>query len=154
MIVAMFVGMAILGMAGAGVEALTDLELPGAPEPAALKMAVDMSVGMMVWMRYRRHGWAGTLEMVGAMLVPVAVFVPLSWLGVISGELLMIIMHVVMLPLVLVVMLHRRAEYATAIALPPAAGSTGGTRVLIRRRPQIALWHSPMMAPEKRRRKR
>ncbi|MBT2422032.1 hypothetical protein J7F01_11945 [Streptomyces sp. ISL-22] len=30
---------------------------------ASLEMAFVMSVGMAVWMRRRRHGWASTLEM-------------------------------------------------------------------------------------------
>jgi hypothetical protein len=122
MIVAMFVGMAVLGAASAGVEAVTGVELPAAPEFAAFKMAFDMSVGMVVWMRYRGHGWAGTLEMVGAMFAPAVVFAPLSWLGVISGDVLMIVTHVLMLPLMFVVMLRRRAEYTGA------ATSVGGTR--------------------------
>jgi hypothetical protein len=112
MVVAMFVGMAVLGAAGAGVEALTGFGFPASPEFAAFKMAFDMSVGMVVWMRYRGHGWPATLEMVGAMFAPAVVLAPLSWLGVISGDVLMIATHVLMLPLMLVVMLRRRAEYS------------------------------------------
>jgi hypothetical protein len=112
MVVAMFVGMAVLAAARAGVVAVTGLDYPSAPELAALLMAFDMSVGMVVWMRYRGHAWAGSLEMVAAMFAPAVVLAPLSWLGVISGELLMILTHVAMLPLMLVVMLRRRAEYA------------------------------------------
>jgi flagellar biosynthetic protein FliP len=123
MVVAMFVGMAVLGAAGAGVEALTGVEYPASPEFAALKMAFDMSVGMVVWMRYRGHGWAPTMEMVGAMFAPALALAPLSWLGVISGELLMIITHVAMLPLMLLVMLRRRAEY-TGAATHTTATST------------------------------
>jgi hypothetical protein len=112
MVVAMFVGMAVLGAASAGLEALAGFEFPASPEFAVFKMAMDMSVGMVVWMRYRGHGWPSTLEMVAAMFAPAAVFAPLSWLGVISGDVLMIVTHVLMLPLMLVVMLRRRAEYS------------------------------------------
>jgi flagellar biosynthetic protein FliP len=114
MVVAMFVGMAVLGAAGVAAEAATGVEFPASPEFAALKMAFDMSVGMVVWMRYRGHGWPSTLEMVGAMFAPAVLFGPLSWLGVISGETLMIVTHVLMLPLMFVVMLRRRAEYTGA----------------------------------------
>jgi hypothetical protein len=53
MVVAMFVSMGLLAAASAGVEALTGWEYPAAPELVALKMAFDMSVGMVVWMRFR-----------------------------------------------------------------------------------------------------
>lgn len=111
MVVAMVVGMAVLGAATMGLEALTGVEAPVSPEFAAFTMAFDMSVGMVVWMRYRGHGWPSTLEMVTAMFAPAVVLAPLSWLGVISGDLL-IATHVLMLPLMLVVMLRRRAEYS------------------------------------------
>ena len=89
-------------------------------------MAFDMSVGMVVWMRYRGHRWAPTLEMVAAMFAPAVALAPLSWLGVISGEVLMIVTHVVMLPLMLVVMLRRRAEY-TGVNHAGAATHTTAT---------------------------
>jgi hypothetical protein len=114
MVVAMFVSMGVLAAATAGAEAVTGLELPASPEFAAIKMAFDMSVGMVVWMRYRGHGWAATLEMVGAMFAPAVLLAPLSLMGVISGGLLMIVTHVAMLPLMLLVMLRRRAEYGAA----------------------------------------
>jgi flagellar biosynthetic protein FliP len=121
MVVAMFVSMGVLAAATAGAEALTGLELPASPEFAAIKMAFDMSVGMVVWMRYRGHGWAATLEMVGAMFAPALLLAPLSLSGVISGEVLMIVTHVAMLPLMLAVMLRRRVEYGAAAH--PATGA-------------------------------
>jgi hypothetical protein len=121
MVVAMFVSMGVLAAATAGAEALTGLELPASPEFAAIKMAFDMSVGMVVWMRYRGHGWAATLEMVGAMFAPAVLLAPLSLSGVISGEVLMIVTHVAMLPLMLAVMLRRRVEYGAAAH--PATGA-------------------------------
>jgi hypothetical protein len=114
MVVAMFVSMGVFAAAWAGGEALTGLSFPHAPEAMALRMAFDMSVGMVVWMRYRGHGWAPTLEMVAAMFAPAALLAPLSMAGAISGHVLMIATHVAMLPLMLVVMLRRRAEYGHA----------------------------------------
>ncbi|OUC94212.1 hypothetical protein [Streptosporangium minutum] len=111
MIAAMFVGMAVLGAAVRAGLALTGLEFPARPEVAALEMAVDMSAGMIVWMRYRGHGWAATLEMVGSMIVPALVLFPMLWTGVIPGDALLMLEHVVMLPLMLLVMLRRRDEY-------------------------------------------
>ena len=46
------------------------------------------------------------------MFVPIAVLAPLQGAGVISGDALMGLMHAGMFPLMLAVMLRRRAEYA------------------------------------------
>jgi len=112
MVVAMFVGMTVLWALTVVVTTVVGFEYSLAPEVAALKMAFDMSVGMVVWMRYRGHSWASTLEMVAAMFAPAVALAPLSWLGLISGESLMLSTHILMLPLMFVVMLRRRAEYA------------------------------------------
>ena len=115
MVVAMFVGMVVVGAAVRGVLALAGLQFPTQyPELAALEMAFDMSVGMVVWMRYRGHGWAGTLEMAGVMFAPAIALFPLLWLGVISGDSLIVVEHVAMLPLMWLAMLRRRSEYGAA----------------------------------------
>jgi hypothetical protein len=112
MVVAMFVGMAVLGAALRGILAVAGLEYPSeSPELISLEMAFTMSAGMVVWMRHRGHGWASTLEMAGAMFAPVVVLFPLLWLGVISGESLLTLEHIAMLPLMYLVMLRRRSEY-------------------------------------------
>ena len=111
MVVAMFVGMAVLGGVLRGTLPLAGLEYPTQPELASLMMAFEMSVGMVVWMRYRGHNWPSTLEMVGAMFAPAIVLFPLLWLGVISGESVLMLEHIAMFPLMLLVMLRRRSEY-------------------------------------------
>ncbi|MEU8202370.1 hypothetical protein [Streptosporangium sp. NPDC049046] len=111
MLAAMVVGMVVLGAAVRAGLALAGLELPARPEVVALEMAVDMSAGMIVWMRYRGHGWAATLEMAGVMIVSALALFPLLWMGVISGDALLLLEHVLMLPLMLLVMLRRRDEY-------------------------------------------
>ncbi|MFI6513170.1 hypothetical protein ACIBCT_36685 [Streptosporangium sp. NPDC050855] len=110
MIIAMFVGMFVLGMLLRAVGLGFSQERQ--PELAYLLMAFDMSVGMVVWMRYRGHGWVPTLEMCAAMFVPVVPLFPLLWAGVIDSEGLMMIAHMAMFPLMLVAMLWRRDEYA------------------------------------------
>jgi hypothetical protein len=116
MIIAMVVGMLVLGLARGGVLGLFDVELSSAtqPELAALLMAFDMSVGMVVWMRYRGHGWASTMEMVAVMFAPVVLLAPFTLAGLMSGHALMMVMHIAMLPLMLAVMLRRRAEYSVS----------------------------------------
>ena len=112
MVAAMLVGMVVVGAAVRGVLTLAGLELPTRyPELLALEMAFDMSVGMVAWMRYRGHGWASTLEMAGAMFAPAVALFPLLWLGVLSGEGLLVVQHLAMFPLMYLVMARRRAEF-------------------------------------------
>jgi hypothetical protein len=114
MIIAMVVGMLVLGAARAGLFGLLDVDLSSEtqPEIAALLMAFDMSVGMVVWMRYRGHGWPSTMEMVAVMFAPVVLLAPFTLGGLMSGHALMMVMHIAMLPLMLAVMLRRRDEYS------------------------------------------
>jgi flagellar biosynthetic protein FliP len=112
MVAAMLVGMVALGAALRGVLALAGLPYPTRyPELTALEMAFTMSAGMVAWMRHRGHRWTGTLEMTGAMFAPAVALIPLLWLGVIDGSSLLMLEHLVMLPLMVLVMLRRRAEY-------------------------------------------
>ncbi|KAB2347518.1 hypothetical protein [Actinomadura rudentiformis] len=114
MIIAMFVGMGVLGVlfAVAGL----DFSFERDPELAYLLMAFNMSVGMAVIMRFRRHSWPATLEMCGAMFAPVVPLFPLLWLNVIDGETVMLVAHVAMFPLMLGIMFWRRTEYTGCAA--------------------------------------
>jgi hypothetical protein len=111
MVAAMLVGMVVLGGLVRGVLALAGLEFPRQPELVALEMAITMSVGMVAWMRHRGHGWASALEMAGAMFAPAVALFPLLWLGAISGDALLALEHLAMLPLMFLLMWRRRAEY-------------------------------------------
>jgi hypothetical protein len=113
MVAAMFVGMFVFGAIVRGVLGLTDIDytLDRYPEVMTLEMAATMALGMALWMRFRGHGWAVTLEMCLAMFVPAIVLFPLLWLGALTAGGLMMWEHVLMLALMLLVMLRRRAEY-------------------------------------------
>jgi hypothetical protein len=113
MVVAMAVGMLVFGALIRGGLSLAGFELSATrhPELACLEMAFSMSAGMALWMWRRGHGRAGTLEMSGAMFVPALVLFPLLWLGVVTPGSLTVLEHLAMLPLMLLVMLRRRAEY-------------------------------------------
>jgi hypothetical protein len=108
MVVAMLAGMLVLG----GLRALAGLTLSFEDHPASAYtlMAVDMSLGMAAWMRYRGHGWASTLEMCAAMFVPLAL-APLVWADALAPMSFMTLAHVVMLVAMLVVLLRRRDEH-------------------------------------------
>lgn len=113
MLAAMFVGMAVLGVLARGILALAGLQFPAQyTELAALEMAFDMSAGMVVWMRYRGYGLASTLEMAGAMFTAAIALFPPLWLGVISGDSLLLFEHAAMLPLMFLLMLRRRGAGA------------------------------------------
>lgn len=107
MLIAMFVGMLVLGW----LRAATGLTVAFADHPgwSFLLMATDMSLGMAAWMRYRRHGWASTLEMCAAMYLP-SLLLPLVQADVMSPMTFMIVAHVVMSVAMLAVLVRRRHE--------------------------------------------
>jgi hypothetical protein len=108
MILAMVVGMFVLGALRSAVGLTVPFE--DQPGTAYLLMAIDMSLGMGAWMRYRGHGWAGTLEMCAAMFVPL-VLLPAVWAGAMGAMTFMMVAHVVMPIAMLAVLLRRRGEY-------------------------------------------
>lgn len=103
MLVAMVVGMFALAP-------LWHLAWPGLvdlPTAHVLVMATNMSIGMAVWMRIRRHSWRGIGLMCAAMYTAFAAVLPPYWLGVIDAATMETVGHVLMLPLMLVAMLRR-----------------------------------------------
>lgn len=86
-------------------------DLAGNVTASALVMATNMSLGMALWMRIRRHGWASIAEMSAAMYVPYVIFLPFFWTGLVSGSTLMLAGHVLMVPAMLAAMFRRRAAY-------------------------------------------
>ncbi|MGH3315875.1 MAG: hypothetical protein ACRDO0_07005 [Nocardioidaceae bacterium] len=109
MVLAMMVGMVVLG----AVRDALGWTVPFAEHPGAsfLLMATDMAIGMVVWMRIRRHRWPGTLEMSAVMYVP-AVLLPLVWTGLLGSMTFMMVAHVLMFLAMGAVLLRRRNEYA------------------------------------------
>jgi hypothetical protein len=116
MVIAMFAGMAVLGMPfGLALEAmgsswneLTDT----APALMFLAMATMMTVPMVGWMIYRGHGRRANAEMSAAMFVPTFAVIGLLGADLIADTgALMAIEHVAMLAGMLAVMLLRPAEY-------------------------------------------
>jgi hypothetical protein len=118
MVLAMLLGMAILGLPAVALlqafgSSLSELE-SSAPAVYLIGMAVTMTIPMVAWMRYRGHGWSPSLEMAGAMFAPAFAVVALLAVGVLTNfDTLMMIEHIVMFPLMLVVMALRWDEYAS-----------------------------------------
>ncbi|HEY7075702.1 MAG TPA: hypothetical protein VH418_10045 [Solirubrobacteraceae bacterium] len=105
MVVAMFAGMAVLGIP---VMPLID----GRPELHLLGMAAIMTAPMVAWMRYRGHGWLPCWEMSASMFLPTFAAIALMSAGVIGFGAAMLLEHVAMLPAMFAVMLLRPAEYS------------------------------------------
>jgi hypothetical protein len=115
MVVAMMVGMAVLGLA------LAVLGEPPGYANLLLRyglMGASMSVPMVAWMRYRGHTWSDGGEMTAAMLAPMfALVIPVE-LGVagyvpgLSEDSLMMLSHVAMIAGMVVLMIYRRDRYA------------------------------------------
>jgi hypothetical protein len=107
MIIAMVLGMIVLEP----VWSFLWPGLSGITTAHVLVMATDMSVGMGLWMRIRRHGWPSIVAMSAAMYAPFVVLLPFYWAGLLSGSALMTAGHVLMVPAMLAAMLRRRHEY-------------------------------------------
>jgi hypothetical protein len=105
MVLAMVIGMAVLGMP-------LDMVLGDGDTLMLVNMGVSMTVPMVAWMRYRGHGWRVSAEMAAAMLVPTAAAIALDSSGAVADfDALMLGEHVVMLLAMAGAMLARPAEY-------------------------------------------
>jgi hypothetical protein len=116
MVVAMFLGMAVLGVpAGWALGAVgsrwSELNAD-APELMLLGMALTMTVPMVGWMRYRGHGWRANTEMSASMLIPTVAAIALLQASVVDDVgVLLVVEHVGMLLGMLGAMLLRAADY-------------------------------------------
>ena len=124
MALAMMVGMWVLAAVDAAIlfaAGTTVSEVKGsAPEVVGLVLALNMTVGMTVWMRHRRHSWNMCFEMAGAMVVPALAAIVLFWCGVIHGTSITAVAMAAMWPAMIGVMLFRRTEYSRPVRVPGA----------------------------------
>ncbi|HUQ60015.1 hypothetical protein [Lentzea sp.] len=135
MLVAMLVGMALLG----------PLWTPQGVEPAALWMAVSMSVPMALWMRYRGHG--RILEMCAAMAVPYLVLLVPYWAGLLDGEAVEMGGHLLMLPAMAAVLVLRRHEHGTPSANPVVRTLGDHWPAVVALAVSFGFWQSPVVPP-------
>jgi hypothetical protein len=119
MVLVMMLGMAVLGAAFREIHVLAfgsgfDAAWRDHVVLAAFAMGFDMTVPMVLWMRYRGHGWSRGGEMAAAMNLPLLPLLLLDWAdvipprGVLGGQMML------MLPAMLAVMLYRKEEYSVA----------------------------------------
>ena len=90
---------------------------------ASFAMAFNMTVPMVLWMRYRGHSWERCGEMAAAMFVPATALLVLFWLGVIPEGAVVPGQMALMVPAMVLVMLYRVDEYSA-----PHASSAPGRR--------------------------
>jgi len=113
MVIAMIAGMVVLGGALEGVLALAGTSLADASATVTASiMAFNMTAPMVWWMRFRGHPARHNAEMAGSMIVPTALVLAVHWLGVVAGDSVLLIQHVVMIPTMVGLMLARFQHYA------------------------------------------
>jgi hypothetical protein len=90
MCVVMCVGGGLLSLLFFGSAALfgySDLKQT-APELTILVIAINLSVSMVVWMRFRRMEWRPTLEMSGSTIAVGLLMIAASWLDIAATSVL------------------------------------------------------------------
>ena len=120
MVIAMFLGMIVLGVPGEAalrVVGYSSSELQAdAPAVALLAMATIMTIPMVAWMRRMGHSWRPCNEMAASMYVPTFAVIAMMGAGALDFMGAMGLEHVLMLPAMLVAMLLRREEYSCSHA--------------------------------------
>jgi flagellar biosynthetic protein FliP len=113
MLLAMALGMVVLGGAVEGVLRLAGSSLTDAPASIqAAVMAFDMTAPMVWWMQRRGHPARHSVEMAASMVVPSAFAIALHWLDLVSADAVLVIQHELMIPAMVAAMLWRHDHYS------------------------------------------
>jgi flagellar biosynthetic protein FliP len=114
MLIAMFLGMGVLGGLAALVFAASggsSSDLPGGVR--VMLMGIYMTVPMVLWMRYRGHAAARNAEMALSMMIPTVAAAALAFAGMLGTGAALGVQHAAMVPAMLGVMLWRYGDYST-----------------------------------------
>ena len=106
------IGLRGLFFGAANLMGFTDLP-QRAPEVSVLVIALNLSVPMAVWMRFRGMAWRPTLEMSGSTMVFGLVLIAAYWMDLVAKENLVELQTSAACPLMLVVMLFRPRLYSS-----------------------------------------
>ena len=117
MVVVMMLGMCVLGAAwGAFHELVFGSAFADAWRDyvgsAAFAMAFNMTVPMVLWMRYRGHSWERGGEMATAMNLPLLPLLLLYSLDLIPAKAVLGLQMMLMIPAMVLTMLYRKDEYS------------------------------------------
>jgi hypothetical protein len=124
MIVVMMLGMCVLGAAwGAFHEIVFGSAVADAWRDyvglAAFAMAFNMTVPMVLWMRYRGHSWERGGEMATAMNLPLVPLLLLYSLDLIPAGAVLGLQMMLMIPAMVLAMLYRKDEYSATHTSQP-----------------------------------
>lgn len=86
------------------------------PELSTLLIAINLSLPMLVWMRYRGMAWRPTLEMSGATMIVGLLIIVAFWLDIVAKDGLIELQTSLACPVMLAVMLVRFRLYAGTMA--------------------------------------
>ena len=111
--------LSVLFFGGAALLGYDDLPRT-APELSVLVIAVNLSVPMLVWMRYRGMDWQPTLEMSGSTMAVGLLLIAAYWTDVVARDSLVEIQTSLACPVMIVAMLLRFRLYS--------AGHSGHSR--------------------------
>ncbi len=132
MFIAMMIGMMVLGGVDRGILAAFGTSVShvrdSAPEGFALVMALNMTIGMTLWMRYRHHSWAMCCEMGGAMFLPAIFALILFWCSAIHTRSVGGVEMGAMVPAMIAVMMLRRSEYSQPVQTHAQVTAAGQPR--------------------------
>jgi hypothetical protein len=114
MVALMYAGMFVLDPVYEMAVALAGVDDPWGRLPVLsnIIMACNMSVPMVLYMRFRRHAWRAIVGMSAAMLLPAALTMGPYLLGIMRAGAMMSFSHAMMIPLMAVAMMLRFREYA------------------------------------------
>jgi hypothetical protein len=108
------ISLSVLTFGAAGLLGYTNLP-QRAPALTVLIIAVNLSLPMGVWMRFRGMEWRPTLEMSGSTMVAGLLLIVAYWLGIVTkGSLIGLQTGILACPLMLAVMLVRFRLYSTS----------------------------------------
>jgi hypothetical protein len=105
--------LSLLFFGAAGLLGYTDLPQT-APELAVFVIALNLSVPMAVWMRYRGMGWRPTLEMSGSTMAVGLLLIVAYWMDLIARDSLIEIQTSLACPMMLAAMLLRFRLYSSS----------------------------------------
>jgi hypothetical protein len=97
-----------------------------APELSVLVIALNLSVPMAVWMRYRGMEWRPTLEMSGATMVVGLALIVAYWLDLIATDSLIEVQTSLACPVMIAVMLPRFRLYSASHSAHSARRAPAG----------------------------
>jgi hypothetical protein len=103
--------LSVLFFGAAGLLGYTDLP-QRFPELSVLVIAINLSVPMAAWMRFRGMDWRPTLEMAGSTMVVGLLLIAAYWLDIIPKTSLIEVQTSLACPVMLAVMLFRFRLYS------------------------------------------